>query len=105
MLQLRGFASAPAKVCAFAERGACECSVGGREGATARSCLSLSQTALMLVLLQVKLLEFHPVQPWICYADTSDRVRVWDWTTQQVRGGTRENEREQVSAVGACRVC
>jgi hypothetical protein len=34
--------------------------------------------------LQVKLLEFHPVQPWICYADTTDRVRVWDWTTQQV---------------------
>ena len=30
-------------------------------------------------------MEFHPVQPWICYADTSDRVRVWDWTTQQVR--------------------
>lgn len=24
------------------------------------------------------------MQPWICYADITDRVRVWDWTTQQV---------------------
>lgn len=33
---------------------------------------------------QVKLVEFHPVQPWIAYADTGNNVRVWDWMTQQV---------------------
>lgn len=24
------------------------------------------------------------MQPWIAFADKSDNVRVWDWTTQQV---------------------
>eukprot|EP00879_Flechtneria_rotunda_P011556 GHRR01012070.1.p1 GENE.GHRR01012070.1~~GHRR01012070.1.p1 ORF type:complete len:387 (+),score=140.43 GHRR01012070.1:185-1345(+) len=33
---------------------------------------------------KVKLVEFHPVQPWIAFADKSDNVRVWDWTTQQI---------------------
>lgn len=32
---------------------------------------------------KVKLVEFHPVQPWIAFADKADNVRVWDWTTQQ----------------------
>eukprot|EP00878_Enallax_costatus_P007526 GHUV01007882.1.p1 GENE.GHUV01007882.1~~GHUV01007882.1.p1 ORF type:complete len:370 (+),score=87.34 GHUV01007882.1:171-1280(+) len=32
---------------------------------------------------KVKLVEFHPVQPWLAFADKSDNVRVWDWTTQQ----------------------
>jgi hypothetical protein len=32
--------------------------------------------------------EFHPVQPWIAFADGSDNVRVWDWTTQQVHEGS-----------------
>ncbi|KAF6235943.1 hypothetical protein COO60DRAFT_484505 [Scenedesmus sp. NREL 46B-D3] len=32
---------------------------------------------------KVKLVEFHPVQPWITFADKADNVRVWDWTTQQ----------------------
>jgi hypothetical protein len=35
---------------------------------------------------QVKFLDFHPVQPWIAFADVGDVVKVWDWSTQQVRG-------------------
>jgi hypothetical protein len=35
--------------------------------------------------LQVKVVEFHPVQPWIAFADKGDVVKVWDWSTQQVR--------------------
>lgn len=34
--------------------------------------------------LQVKLVEFHPVQPWITFADKADRVWVWEWSTQRV---------------------
>ncbi|GBF88621.1 hypothetical protein Rsub_01336 [Raphidocelis subcapitata] len=33
---------------------------------------------------KVKTLEFHPVQPWIAFADKADNVKVWDWSTQQV---------------------
>ena len=33
---------------------------------------------------QVKVLEFHPVQPWLAYADGSHGVVVWDWSSQQV---------------------
>jgi hypothetical protein len=33
---------------------------------------------------QVKVLEFHPVQPWLAYADGSQAVVVWDWSSQQV---------------------
>jgi hypothetical protein len=40
----------------------------------------------------VKLVEFHPVQPWIAFADKADNVRVWDWTTQQVRDIVKQGE-------------
>lgn len=37
------------------------------------------------VLWQVKLLEFHPVQPWLAFCDTNQLVTVWNWATEQVR--------------------
>lgn len=33
---------------------------------------------------QVKVLQFHPVQPWLAYADVNQLVTVWDWSNQQV---------------------
>ncbi len=37
------------------------------------------------------MVQFHPVQPWIAFADKSDMVKVWDWSTQQVRGMASSN--------------
>ena len=34
---------------------------------------------------QVKVLAFHPVQPWLAYADVSQGLTVWDWSNQQVQ--------------------
>ena len=36
------------------------------------------------MLAQVKVLVFHPVQPWLAYADVSQGLTVWDWSSQQV---------------------
>ena len=33
---------------------------------------------------QVKSLVFHPVQPWLAYADVNQAITVWDWSSQQV---------------------
>lgn len=33
--------------------------------------------------MQVHLVEFHPVQPWIGLADKSGTVTVWNWSTDQ----------------------
>ena len=33
---------------------------------------------------KVKVLEFHPVQPWVALASVSDSIAIWDWSTQQV---------------------
>ena len=30
------------------------------------------------------MLDFHPVQPWLAFADFSHIVSVWDWATEQV---------------------
>ena len=35
--------------------------------------------------MQVKSLVFHPVQPWLAYADVNQAITVWDWSSQQVR--------------------
>ena len=35
-------------------------------------------------MLQVHLVEFHPVQPWIGLADKSSNVAVWDYRSSQV---------------------
>lgn len=43
-------------------------------------------------------MEFHPVQPWIAFADGSDNVRVWDWTTQQVQ--EKQQLKLELGAVG-----
>ena len=32
---------------------------------------------------QVKVLVFHPVHPWLAYADGSQTVTIWDWSSQQ----------------------
>lgn len=32
---------------------------------------------------QVKVLVFHPVHSWLAYADGSQTVTVWDWSSQQ----------------------
>ena len=32
---------------------------------------------------QVKVLVFHPVHPWLAYADGSHTVTIWDWSSQQ----------------------
>ena len=34
-------------------------------------------------MLQVKVLTFHPVQPWLAYADVNQVLTVWDWSSQQ----------------------
>jgi hypothetical protein len=34
-------------------------------------------------MLQVKVLTFHPVQPWLAYADVNQALTVWDWSSQQ----------------------
>ncbi|KAK9822211.1 hypothetical protein WJX81_006190 [Elliptochloris bilobata] len=33
---------------------------------------------------KVKVLVYHPVQPWLAYADGNQTVTVWDWSSQQV---------------------
>ncbi|KAK9819592.1 hypothetical protein WJX72_000101 [[Myrmecia] bisecta] len=33
---------------------------------------------------KIKVIEFHPVQPWVVMADVEGTVTVWDWSTQQV---------------------
>lgn len=30
------------------------------------------------------MLAFHPVQPWLAYADVYQGLTVWDWSSQQV---------------------
>lgn len=35
-------------------------------------------------MLQVKILRFHPVQPWLAFTDTNQSVVVWNWSTEQV---------------------
>ena len=35
------------------------------------------------VAVQVKTLDFHPVQPWLAFADFAQVVTVWDWSTEQ----------------------
>ena len=35
-------------------------------------------------LAQVKVLQFHPVQPWLAFADGNQTVTIWDWSSQQV---------------------
>ena len=46
------------------------------------------QTAAVLLtgpfIAQVKVLAFHPVQPWLAYADVNQGLTVWDWSSQQV---------------------
>lgn len=39
---------------------------------------------MSLCILQVKKLCFHPVQPWLAYADVNQGLTVWDWSSQQV---------------------
>ena len=34
---------------------------------------------------QVKVLSFHPTQPWLAYADRGQDLTVLDWQTQQVQ--------------------
>jgi len=34
--------------------------------------------------LQVKCIEFHPMQPWLAIADKGGNVSVWDLTTKQL---------------------
>ena len=36
-------------------------------------------------LVQVHLVDFHPVQPWIGLADKAGTVTVWNWSTDQAR--------------------
>ena len=91
MLQLRGFVPTQNKVRVRA------CAGGAQEFGSAcalRSCRVASASPLELLsaprpprsrLQQVKTLEFHPVQPWLALADKGDVVKVWDWSTQQVR--------------------
>jgi len=45
---------------------------------------STAFTPIPCAIQQVKTVEFHPVQPWIAFADKGDGVKVWDWSTQQV---------------------
>jgi hypothetical protein len=89
MLQLRGFSGTRDKVREL------ELLVGSA-GTVRRSAVKRDQALISTseipraalsprCALQVKLVEFHPVQPWIAFADKADNVRVWDWTTQQVR--------------------
>ena len=33
--------------------------------------------------LQVHLVDFHPVQPWLAMADKAGMVTVWNWSTEQ----------------------
>lgn len=33
---------------------------------------------------QVKVVEFHAVQPWLAMADVAGAVTIWDWESQQV---------------------
>ena len=33
----------------------------------------------------MKVLAFHPVQPWLGYADVNQGLTVWDWSNQQVQ--------------------
>lgn len=37
--------------------------------------------------LQVHLVDFHPVQPWLAMADKAGTVTVWNWSTEQARIG------------------
>lgn len=36
------------------------------------------------VILQVKCIEFHPMQPWLAIADKGGNVSVWDLKTEQL---------------------
>ena len=38
---------------------------------------------LVLNCAQVKVLVFHPVHPWLAYAEGSQTVTIWDWSSQQ----------------------
>jgi len=41
--------------------------------------------------MQVKLLAFHPTQPWLVYADKGQTFSVIDWCTQQVGDSEGQN--------------
>lgn len=32
----------------------------------------------------MKALVFHPIEPWLAYADVNQVITVWDWSNQQV---------------------
>ncbi|KAK9807986.1 hypothetical protein WJX73_010745 [Symbiochloris irregularis] len=45
---------------------------------------ALDFKAFRPTLSKVKLLQFHPVQPWLAFSDTNQLVTVWNWATEQV---------------------
>lgn len=49
------------------------------------SDLVVVNLSLSVIRVQVKVLAFHPVQPWLAYADVSQGLTVWDWSNQQVQ--------------------
>ena len=44
---------------------------------------SVQQQLEALRLAQVKVVEFHAVQPWLAMADLSGAVAIWNWESQQ----------------------
>ena len=44
----------------------------------------MERIAVRFCIFQVKTLCFHPVQPWLAYADVNQGLTVWDWSIQQV---------------------
>ncbi len=53
---------------------------------------------------QVKTLVFHPVQPWLAYADVNQTITVWDWTNQQVNSSSMPSDETNVPASLMCYV-
>ena len=47
------------------------------------ACSSTQQQLDTLRLAQVKVVEFHAVQPWLAMADVSGAVALWNWESQQ----------------------
>jgi hypothetical protein len=83
MLQLRGFVPTQDKVRARWGAGVRAWGAGAEPGPASWQHFP-APTDLPRAPSQVKTLEFHPVQPWIAFADKGDVVKVWDWSTQQV---------------------
>jgi WD40 repeat protein len=52
--------------------------------ATGKVMLRRLIVSLSLCLMQVKCIEFHPMQPWLAIADKGGNVSVWDLKTEQL---------------------